>query len=274
MSVQKLKYLPNGDQESLYCYTFCMSFEQFPHLESNQPERKQRPITGRKAGSRAMRAIQSATLATSLAMNSPDIEAKGRAGYSLVGREDRGMRKEIDAAEYFGLKNFKSEEQIERALEDGILVELNPGDEDGYEIDTGLGENARPEVRHLYRCVMPYTKAFLESVARDFEFKFGKKLLISSAIRTEKYQDLLRRGNANAARGYTSSHLKGTTIDIMYYARQKSTRPEEYQMNPIEQQWMDARLLLAEMDGKIQATKEKGQPVYHVMVFPERLEND
>lgn len=189
---------------------------------------------------------------------------------SLSSRKDHGLEKEVDAAEHFGLKNFKTVEEIEKALKDGKLVELMPGEEDTYALDSGIGELVEEEYRHFFHCVLPYVQERLESLSSQFYSKFKTKLIVSSAVRTEKYQDRLRRGNSNAAQGYTSSHLKGSTIDIMYFAPENSRRMSEYRMTREQQEWLDARLLMMEMDGMAQVTKEKQQPVYHVMFYPEK----
>lgn len=192
---------------------------------------------------------------------------------SLNGRKDHGMEREVEAAEHFGFKNFHSEVEIREALKEGRLVELKPGASDHFLIDPGMGERAREESRHLYQCVLPYVRERLDTLADEFYAKFKQRMVISSAIRTEKYQDTLRKGNDNAAQGYTSSHLKGTTVDIMYFAPETSTRPNEYRMSKEAQEWLDGRLLLLELDGRVQATKEKNQPVYHVMFYPEKYKN-
>lgn len=189
---------------------------------------------------------------------------------SLNGKKDHGMDKEIEAAEHFGLKNFKSVDEIQKALAEGKLVELDPSDEDTYMLDGGIGELVNPETRHFFHCVLPYVKERLESLSFEFYSKFRSKLIVNSAIRTEKYQDRLRRDNSNAAQGYTSSHLKGSTIDIAYFGAENERRPVEYRMTKEQQDWLDGRLLLLELEGMLQVTKEKQQPVYHIMFYPEK----
>jgi hypothetical protein len=194
----------------------------------------------------------------------PEVVAKD---VSLNSHEDHGMEKEIEAAERFGLKNFKTEAELRRALQDGTLVSIEPLPYEGYQIDPGLGEKALPESRHLYKTLTPHAAEQLKILAIDFYDKFHKKLIVSSAIRTEEYIDQLRKSNANVAQGYTSSHLKGVTIDILYWAKEKPGRPA-YEMNAAEQRWISARLLGMEAEDHAQVTKEKSQPVYHIMFYP------
>lgn len=260
-----------------------MSHE-FPKIDHQSPEENPKPK--RLASSRAVRAM---ALVTGLAVlgNAGDAEAKKKRSQhstqsveskgakkeypDLNGRKDHGMEKEIEATEHFGLKNFKSVDEIQKALEEGKLVELDPSDEDTYVLDSGIGELVQPETRHFFHCVLPYVKERLESISYEFYFKFKSKLVVNSLIRTEKYQDRLRKGNDNVAQGYTSSHLKGSTVDIAYFGPETERRPTEYRMTPIQQEWLDARLLLLEKDGWLQVTKEKNQPVYHVMFYPEQF---
>lgn len=190
-----------------------------------------------------------------------------RKDVSLDSREDHGMEKEVAAAERFGLKNFRTEAELEKALSDGSLVPIAPLPYEGYVIDPGLGEKASPESRHLYESLTPHAAEQLKLLALDFFEKFHKKIIVTSAVRTEAYVDLLRRSNPNVAQGYTSSHLKGVAVDILYWGKKKDERPE-YAMDTAEQKWISARLLGMEAQDEAQVTKEKGQPVYHIMFYP------
>lgn len=266
-------------------YSFVDMIHEFSGMPSGSHQETPKPK--RLASSRAVRAMALAT-GLSIMGNADDAEAKkkrpqhttqsveSRSGDAkkeypdLNGRKDHGMEKEIEAAEHFGLKNFKSVDEIQTALEEGRLVELDPSDEDTYVLDSGIGELVQPETRHFFHCVLPYVKERLESISYEFYARFKSKLIVNSLIRTEKYQDRLRKGNSNTSQGYTSSHLKGSTVDIAYFGPETERRPTEYRMTPVQQEWLDARLLLLEKDGWLQVTKEKNQPVYHVMFYPEK----
>lgn len=196
-----------------------------------------------------------------------------RKDISLDSHEDHGMEKEVAAAERFDLKNFRTEADLEKALRDGSLVSIAPLPYEGYVIDPGLGEKASPESRHLYESLTPHAAEQLKLLALDFFEKFHKKIMVTSAVRTEAYVDLLRRSNPNVAQGYTSSHLKGVAVDILYWAKAKGERPE-YAMSSAEQKWISARLLGMEAQDEAQVTKEKGQPVYHIMFYPPHAQEE
>lgn len=269
------------------CIIRTMSHEfLIPEAKSSEEEKKKPRLAGSRTSRAIMLAAGMATLGSSAdaearkrhrspkveVVESRHLEKSGdRKEYpSLNGRIDHGIDKEVEAAEHFGLKNFKSIDDIKQALEKGELVHLDPSDEDTYALDGGIGELVEKENRHYFECVLPYVKERLEAISFEFYYKFRSKLIVNSAIRTEKYQDRLRKGNTNTAQGYTSSHLKGSTLDIAYFGPQNDRRPAEYRMTPAQQEWLDGRLLLLELEGLAQVTKEKQQPVYHIMFYPEK----
>ena len=110
-----------------------------------------------------------------------------------------------------------------------------------------------------YRFVRPWTRDFIVSLSRDYEHTFHKPLRINSGVRTVERQHQLIRINGNAARGTTpsrrSSHLTGATIDITKVG-----------MSRAERSWMRTRLLQLERAGHVEATEERMQSVFHIMV--------
>ncbi|MFA5130306.1 MAG: DUF5715 family protein [Patescibacteria group bacterium] len=189
---------------------------------------------------------------------------------SLDSRKDHGLEREVEMAERLGFKNFKTNDDLMQALEDGELVDITPGKDAGYVIDQGLGELTKtPEERLLYTALRAHAAEKLSKIADEFHKKFPhSKLRISSAVRTEQYVDKLRGINPNVAKAHTSTHLKGITVDILYFSPESDRRMEEYRMTPKEQAWLGEYLLTLEAAGEVQATREVHQPVFHVVFYP------
>jgi hypothetical protein len=110
-----------------------------------------------------------------------------------------------------------------------------------------------------FHFVRPWTANFLMEINREFMREFKHPIQVNSAVRTRVYQEALRKINGNAATSdgdEASSHLTGATIDIA-----------KLKMREVEQWWMRRRLLYLEQRGFIEATEERHQAVFHVMVF-------
>jgi hypothetical protein len=188
---------------------------------------------------------------------------------SLNSREDNGIIREIEAARRMNLEHFHTEADLREALESGKLVDLTPKEDDGYVIDPGLGEYAKPESRHLYKALLAEVAEQLATLAHRFYEKFHEKIHINSAVRSDSYVDTLRKNNnKNTAAGYTSTHLLGTTVDILYFGPETKRRLQEYRMTDAQKKWLRSELLKLEEAGKVYATEEKAQPCFHVMFIP------
>jgi hypothetical protein len=280
-----------------------MPYEQlypFPPFEEPKPEEKKeiqpdRPQTMRRVlGSRAAQALLGAALvlsdpheaeakkpgshATQHEDRSSSAAAKKRKirldtenviptkRVSLDSREDNGIVREIEAGKRMNLEHYHTEADLKEALEAGKLVDITPDETDGYEIDPGLGELAKPESRYLYRTLLAEVAERLSNLAGKYYQKFHEKLHISSAIRTDAYVIALRKINPNTAKGFTSTHLLGTTVDIVYAKHRKEY---DYRMTEAQMKWLSSELLKLETAGKVFATKERAQPCFHVMFVPE-----
>lgn len=110
-----------------------------------------------------------------------------------------------------------------------------------------------------YAFYLPHADDFLVRLGRDFRSVFNKPIIVTSAIRPISYQRKLATRNRNAAPtegSFASTHPTGATIDIGY----KGLRREETA-------WIESYLSKKEADGVIQATKERYQACFHVMVY-------
>ena len=164
---------------------------------------------------------------------------------SLDGRKDKSQLKQNKQADKENLTRIKDDAQLAWFKNNELLVPLP-------ETDALLVNTAH--VSQKFRWCRPWTKKFLLSLSKKFHAKFGKKLSVNSAVRTETYQKTLRRRNSNASQ--SSTHTTGATVDIA----KKGLRINELV-------WLRKELLRLEGAGLIEATEEFSQAVFHIMVF-------
>ncbi len=106
--------------------------------------------------------------------------------------------------------------------------------------------------------IRPAALAVVEELGTSYQSKFGRPLPITSVVRTEEYQRLLREsGNPNAADAAPPPHTTGLAFDVYY--RYMTAAEQEFVMNEV------ARL---ERDGRVEALREL-RDHYHIYVFPE-----
>ncbi len=109
------------------------------------------------------------------------------------------------------------------------------------------------------RYCRPWTRDFLEDLAKAYYEEFGEPIRVNSLVRTVAQQKKLRRHNRNAAPvdGETAStHLTGITVDI-------SRRG----MTVKQLRWMEQYFLPLKQQGLIEPVEERRQAVFHVVVF-------
>jgi uncharacterized protein DUF5715 len=110
----------------------------------------------------------------------------------------------------------------------------------------------------LHYC-RPWTKLFLDRLAREFHAKFKQRLRVTSLVRTVARQKKLARSNGNAADAFgalRSSHLTGATLDI-----------SKHGMSPEARSWMRDVLYSLRKQGYLYAIEEFQEPTFHVMVY-------
>jgi hypothetical protein len=109
------------------------------------------------------------------------------------------------------------------------------------------------------RYVRPITALFIDDFGFNYYKHFGISIKISSAVRTIEYQRELSKTNLNAAPAtgpLSSTHSTGATIDISHL-----------DMTDEQKEWSRDYLLYYEAQNCIEATEEKSQKVFHIMVF-------
>jgi hypothetical protein len=109
----------------------------------------------------------------------------------------------------------------------------------------------------------PWVRKFLQREGGHYADEFdGARFKVSSLVRTEGYQALLRSRNPNAARGdqedTRSPHLTGSAVDI-----------SKKGMSPRRLAWMREHLVALQELGWIIATEEMATNAFHVFVQPD-----
>ncbi len=174
--------------------------------------------------------------------------ASGSHAASLIATHDSAVQQNIIADEQ-NLSRL-SEVQLTSFKANGRLVQLR--NTDIIRVDHRIPAR--------FQWTLPTTEAFIVELADAYYKRFGRRLQINSAVRTVEYQRGLRRRNGNAAATSgpkASTHLTGATIDIA-----KLHLPSDHV------DWLRLELLVYEALGRVDATEEFAQAVFHIMVYP------
>jgi Family of unknown function (DUF5715) len=108
---------------------------------------------------------------------------------------------------------------------------------------------------YLLSSLRPEGLKILEDVARRYHDRFDRPLPVSSLVRPEQYQHILRRFNRYAVLIDTPPHSTGLAFDIDY----------RY-MNGAEQNFLMTELARMKDEGRIEVLRERGAN-YHVFAF-------
>jgi hypothetical protein len=110
----------------------------------------------------------------------------------------------------------------------------------------------------LLSFIRPAALSVLEELATAYQSKFERPLAVTSLVRTEEYQRLLREsGNPNAADVAPPPHTTGLAFDIFYRF-----------MTAAEQEFVMGEIARLEQAGRVEALREL-RDHYHVFVFPD-----
>jgi len=116
------------------------------------------------------------------------------------------------------------------------------------------GERARFQAR-LMSFLRPQARDVLLPVARAYRERFGRRLPVSSLVRTARYQRRLIRLNPNASRAEMPPHTTGEAFDVTYRF-----------MAPDEQNFLMEEIAQRKRDGQVEALREN-RNAFHVYVF-------
>lgn len=162
-------------------------------------------------------------------------------------------------ADDYALSRMDNAAEVRRLVKSGYLVSIARRGR-GYYVDRKLGKGyARRDVLWYAR---PWVRKFLVREGDHYADRFrGARFKVSSLIRTEGYQDLLKGRNVNAARGddddTRSPHLTGAALDI-----------SKKGMSARQLAWMREHLVALQERGWIIGTEEMATNAFHVFVQP------
>jgi hypothetical protein len=108
---------------------------------------------------------------------------------------------------------------------------------------------------NMLSSLRPQALKILEEVAKAYHDKFDRPLPVSSLVRPEQYQHVLRRVNRNAVLIETPPHSTGLAFDIDY----------RY-MSAAEQNFLMSELARLKDEGRIEVIRERSAN-FHVFVF-------
>jgi hypothetical protein len=130
----------------------------------------------------------------------------------------------------------------------------------GYNLDDASDRKALKV--SLLRSIRPETLKIIQEVAADYRRQFDRPLPVSSLVRPEAYQHVLRRFNRNAVLIDTPPHSTGLAFDIDYRF-----------MSNAEQNFLMAELARMKDAGRIEVIRERNAN-YHVFVFIDGVRPD
>lgn len=196
-------------------------------------------------------------------LHAPPAAAQGRRSRAADAAVLRGSRSALAGenalADRHDLTRIRDLDELRRFIDAGLLVPV--ASTDAYELDPTLGE-MDPDHAALYAHARPWVRAFLDDVLAEGHRLHGDRYKVTSLVRTQAYQRVLRRHNAAAATGATrwerSSHLTGSTVDI------RST-----ELSADDLAWLRGRLAALERVGAVRATEERYNGCFHIMVAPD-----
>lgn len=188
---------------------------------------------------------------------------------SGTGAKQEELRKEIEARqrELRSIDNDKA--QLDKYYgQPGASSESRPTLSRDYESFQSLAQNYRGRSFdltnsndrqalkiYLLSSLRPQALKILEEIARAYHDKFDRPLPVSSLIRPEQYQHVLRRFNRYAVLIDTPPHSTGLAFDIDYRF-----------MSGAEQNFLMSQLARMKDGGRIEVLRERGAN-YHVFAF-------
>ena len=196
-----------------------------------------------------------------------ELKPKERQERARLLAEAAARRKDVEAvsdkekllATYYGKPGAKGRAKTgERFFAEYATLSALARDFGGRSYDLRDAAASREFQARMLSLVRPSALAVLEELAGAYQSKFERPLPITSLVRTEEYQRLLREsGNPNAADVAPPPHTTGLAFDIYY----------RY-MTAAEQEFVMAEIARLESEGRVEALREL-RDHYHVFAFAE-----
>ena len=115
-------------------------------------------------------------------------------------------------------------------------------------------DRTRFQVR-LLSFIRPEARATLLKLAHDYHDQFGRRLPISSLVRTQRYQRRMVRNSPNATGVELAPHTTGMAFDISYKF-----------MAPDEQNFVMQEVARLEDEGKVESLRERNNS-FHIYTY-------
>jgi Family of unknown function (DUF5715) len=196
-----------------------------------------------------------------------ELKPKEREARARLLAEAAARRKDVSAvsdkekllAAYYGKPGSKGRAKTgERLFAEYATLDALARDFGGRSYDLRDAAASREFQARMLSFVRPSALAVLEELAGAYQTKFERPLPVTSLVRTEEYQRLLREsGNPNAADVAPPPHTTGLAFDIYY----------RY-MTAAEQEFVMAEIARLESAGRVEALREL-RDHYHVFAFAE-----
>lgn len=170
------------------------------------------------------------------------------------------LARQNELADRYDLSRMDGPSTIRRLADAGRLVRV-PSSGKGYFVDGTIARNYRHRALLVY--ARPWVRDFVSGEGVVFTRRFpGSRLKVSSLVRTEDYQQLLKRRNVNAAPGSEdrnrSPHLTGAAVDI-----------SKKGLSARQLAWLRQRFVELQDRGWIVATEEMRTSTFHIFVTPD-----
>ena len=175
------------------------------------------------------------------------------------------LQKEIDARQQELKSNeedrsmldqsFGSPESKQRLLRDYESLQALAKNFGGRSFNLDDSSDRQTFKVNLLSSLRPEALRMLEEIAKAYHDRFDRPLPVSSLVRPEQYQHVLRRYNRYAVLIDTPPHSTGLAFDIDY----------RY-MSGAEQNFLMSELARLKDEGRIEVIRERGAN-YHVFVF-------
>jgi Family of unknown function (DUF5715) len=123
-----------------------------------------------------------------------------------------------------------------------------------YDLDDAGGRRALRG--RLLSLIRPEARDLLLEIAGDYHAAFGRPLPVTSLVRSQRYQALLRRTNSNATTMDPPPHASGLAFDV-YTGHMTAT----------EQAYLLLTTARLEQAGRVEALFERNRDHIHIFVF-------
>jgi hypothetical protein len=203
--------------------------------------------------------------ATRTNLQSVIAKLKAQAGTLKKGAQPRDLQKQIAAREQ-ELKSADEEKALldqiygqpesrQRLFSDYASLQSLAKNFNGRSYDLNNPADREAMKLSMLGSLRPEALKVLKEIAADYHRGFDRPLPVSSLVRPEEYQHVLRKFNRNAVLIDTPPHSTGLAFDIDY----------RY-MSAAEQSFLMTELARLKKDGRIEVIRERNAN-YHVFAF-------